>query len=61
MKEKIIRAVALATVSVISAALVAYLKNPENREEVKRVTKQYQRKFQKTARKATKRLQLALE
>ncbi len=31
MKDKIIKAVALATVTIISGALVAYLQNPENR------------------------------
>jgi hypothetical protein len=35
MKEKLLKGVAIATVSVISAALVAYLKNPENREAIK--------------------------
>jgi len=54
MKDKILRAVAIATVSVISAALVAYLKNPENMEAAKRTAEQYQLKFQKTARKTRK-------
>ena len=55
MKDKIVRAIAIATVSIISAALVAYLKDEGNREEVKRLAQEYQVKFQKSARK-TKRV-----
>jgi uncharacterized membrane protein (DUF106 family) len=52
MKDKIIRSIAIATVSIISAALIAYLKDEENRKVVKKVAKKYQAKFQKSARKA---------
>jgi len=54
MKDKIVRAIAIATVSIISAALVAYLKNEENRKQVKLLAQEYQLKFQKSARKAKK-------
>jgi ABC-type Zn uptake system ZnuABC Zn-binding protein ZnuA len=56
MKDKIIKAVAIATVTVISSALVAYLKNPENRLAVQKSAKKYQAKFQKTARKTKKQI-----
>ena len=52
MKDRIIRGIAIATVSIISAALVAYLKDEENRKAVKKTAKKYQAKFQKSARKA---------
>jgi hypothetical protein len=50
MKDKIIKGIAVATVGIISAALVAYLKNPENRYAVKA----YLKKQQKYAKKQTK-------
>jgi uncharacterized membrane protein (DUF106 family) len=52
MKDKIIRSIAIATVSIISAALIAYLKDEENRKALKKSAKRYQAKFQKSARKA---------
>lgn len=52
MKDKIVRAIAIAVVSMISAALIAYLKDEENRKAVKKAAKKYQAKFQKSARKA---------
>lgn len=52
MKDKVIRAIAIATVSVISAALVAYLKDEENRKQLKKSAEKYQAKLQKSARKA---------
>jgi uncharacterized membrane protein (DUF106 family) len=52
MKEKIIRGLAIAVVGIISTALVAYLKDEDNRKEVKKFAKKYQAKFQKSARKA---------
>jgi hypothetical protein len=61
MKDKIIRGVAIATVSIISAALVAYLKDEENRKQVKKVAKKYQAKFQKSARKAKNQVNMRLE
>jgi len=51
MKDKIIKAVAIATVTIISSALVAYLRDEENIAEVQRYVKEYQHKFQKSARK----------
>lgn len=61
MKEKIIRSVAIATVSIISAALIAYLKDEQNRKAVKKAAKKYQAKFQKSARKAKSSLNKQLE
>lgn len=52
MKEKLLRGVAIATVSIISAALVAYLKNPENRVYLQKSAKKYQSQLKKSARKA---------
>lgn len=60
MKDKIIRAVAIATVTIISSALVAYLKSEENRKEVKRYAKAYQAKFQKSTRKAKRNINKSL-
>lgn len=54
MKDRIVRAIAIATVSIISAALVAYLKDEKNRKQVKLLAKEYQLKFQKSARKTKK-------
>jgi hypothetical protein len=54
MKDKIIRTIAIAVVSLMSAALVAYLKDEKNRKEIKRVAQEYQVKFQKSARKTKK-------
>jgi uncharacterized membrane protein (DUF106 family) len=61
MKEKIIRGVAIATVSIISAALVAYLKDEENRKQLKKTAKKYQIKFQKSARKAKNKIEYTLK
>jgi hypothetical protein len=52
MKDKIIKGIAVATVGIISAALVAYLKDPENRYAVKA----YAKKQQKYAKKQIKLL-----
>lgn len=54
MKDKIIKAVAIATVSIISAALVAYLKDPKNRALL-------QVKAKKAQKSATKQYKLALK
>jgi hypothetical protein len=54
MKDKIVRTIAIAVVSLMSAALVAYLKDEKNRKEIKRVAQEYQVKFQKSARKTKK-------
>lgn len=54
MKDKIVKAVAIATVTLISGALVAYLKNPENRLALQKGAKKYQVKFQKSAKKTRK-------
>jgi uncharacterized membrane protein (DUF106 family) len=51
MKDKIIKGIAIATVSLISAALVAYLKDPKNRLAVKKAAKEYQGKAKKAAKK----------
>ncbi len=50
MKDKIIKAVAIAIVGVISAALVAYLKDPKNRALIQVKAK----KAQKSANKEIK-------
>jgi hypothetical protein len=57
MKEKIIRGIAIATVSIISAALVAYLKDEKNREELKYFARKYSSEFQRSARKAKTKVQ----
>jgi uncharacterized membrane protein (DUF106 family) len=54
MKEKIVRGLAIAVVGIISTALVAYLKDEDNRKQVKMLAKEYQVKFQKSARKTKK-------
>lgn len=54
MKEKILRGVAIATVSLISAALVTYLKKPENMAYLQKSAKKYQIKFKKAAKKTQK-------
>jgi ABC-type Zn uptake system ZnuABC Zn-binding protein ZnuA len=54
MKDKLIKAVAVAVVTIISGALVSYLQDPKNRTEIKKYAKQYKTKFQKTARKVKK-------
>jgi uncharacterized membrane protein (DUF106 family) len=54
MKEKIVRGLAIAVVGIISTALIAYLKDEENRKQVKMLAKEYQVKFQKSARKTKK-------
>ncbi len=56
MKDKLIRAVAIATVTIISGALVAYLKNPENRLYLQKTAKRYQVKAKKYAKKTSKQL-----
>ena len=61
MKDKIVRSIAIATVTIISAALVAYLKDEENRKAVKKAAKKYQAKFQKSARKAKTAVNKQLE
>ena len=61
MKEKIIRGVAIATVSIISAALVAYLKDEENRKQLNKTAKKYQIKYQKSARKAKNKIEYTLK
>lgn len=61
MKDKIVRAIAIGVVSIISAALVAYLKNPENRMELKVRAKLLKSKFQKSARKAKNEVNMRLE
>lgn len=53
MKDKIVKAVALAVVTVISGALVAYLQDPKNRALLKVKAK----KAQKVAKKQYKLLQ----
>jgi hypothetical protein len=57
MKERIVRGIAIATVSIISAALIAYLKDEENRKQLKKTAKKYQAKFQKSARKTKNKVQ----
>jgi len=47
MKDKVIKVVAIATVTMISGALVAYLKNPENRLAVKKFAKKASKKAKK--------------
>jgi hypothetical protein len=55
MKDKLIKTITVAVVTLISSALVAYLKNPENRLAIRKYAKQqYQAKFQKTAKKVKK-------
>lgn len=61
MKDKIIKSIAIATVSIISAALVAYLKDEENRKALKKTAKKYQAKFQKSARKTKNQINMRLE
>lgn len=54
MKEKAIRMISIAVVTMVSGALIAYLKDEENRKQVKMLAKEYQVKFQKSARKTKK-------
>ena len=50
MKDKIVKAIAIAVVTMISGALITYLKEPENRAEVKKYAKKTQNKFRKQAK-----------
>jgi flagellar biosynthesis/type III secretory pathway M-ring protein FliF/YscJ len=50
MKDKIVKAIAIAVVTMISGALVAYLKEPKNRELVKKYAKKTQNKVRKQAK-----------
>jgi hypothetical protein len=54
MKDKVIRLISIAVVTTISGALIAYLKNPENRAEVQKAAKKYQVKFKKSVKKVSK-------
>ena len=47
MKDKIVKAIAIAVVTMISGALITYLKDPKNRAEVKKYAKKTQNKFRK--------------
>jgi len=50
MKDKIVKAIAIAVVTMISGALITYLKEPENRAEVKKYAKKTQNKLRKQAK-----------
>ena len=45
MKDKILKAVAIAVVTMISGALVAYLKDPKNRAKLKKYAKRTKNKL----------------
>lgn len=61
MKDKFIKALAFAIVSIISAALVTYLKDPEHRMELKIRAREYKNKLQKSARKTKNSINMRLE
>jgi len=61
MKEKITRSIALAVVTITSAALVAYLKSPENRKALKSKAGALVKKAKRYARKYAKDIQYELK
>jgi hypothetical protein len=60
MRDKFIKAVAVTVVSIVSAALVAYLKDPENREYLKVKALQAQKRAKKYVNKQAKLVQYKL-
>jgi flagellar biosynthesis/type III secretory pathway M-ring protein FliF/YscJ len=50
MKDKIVKAIAIAVVTMVSGALITYLKDPKNREVVKKYAKKTQNKVRKQAK-----------
>ena len=57
MKDRLVRAIAIGVVTIVSAALVAYLKDEKNREELKYFARKYSSEFQMSARKAKTKVQ----